>query len=173
MKVAVTMTTISTLFSCRCDECGHGYMRFDQMQDCKNTHAGIFKFNCPHCEYKTNKSKALANHITTHRWFIYFFLVIFSHINPVQQRCKAMDMSHLPAHEQHYEQPEQSHQEGAQGDTLPGGNDDQEESIWQRYDRGWSWTESGCSSGNITLVSEFLHVDKCAFLSIKERGHDS
>ena len=43
-------------------------MRFDQMQDCKNTHAGIFKFNCPHCEYKTNKSKALANHITTHRW---------------------------------------------------------------------------------------------------------
>jgi len=41
-------------------------MRFDQMLDCKNTHAGIFKFNCTHCDYKTNKTKAFKNHITIH-----------------------------------------------------------------------------------------------------------
>ena len=36
------------------------------MLDCKNTHAGIFKFNCTHCDYKTNKTKAFKNHITIH-----------------------------------------------------------------------------------------------------------
>ena len=36
------------------------------MLDCKNAHAGIYKFNCPHCEYKTNKTKAFRNHITIH-----------------------------------------------------------------------------------------------------------
>ena len=51
------------------------------------------------------------------------------------QRCKAMDMSHLPAHKQYDEQPEQPHQEGAQGHALPSRNDDQEESVWQRDDR--------------------------------------
>ena len=41
-------------------------MRFDQMLDCKNTHAGIFKFHCTHCDYKTNKTKAFKNHVTIH-----------------------------------------------------------------------------------------------------------
>ena len=36
------------------------------MLDCKNTHAGIFKFHCTHCEYKSNRTKAFKNHITIH-----------------------------------------------------------------------------------------------------------
>ena len=77
-----------------------------------------------------------------------------------------MDLSHLPTHKQHHKQPEQSHQEGAQGDTLPGGNDDQEESIWQRYDRGWSRAESSCSSGNNSVESEFEYGFKKGVMMI-------
>ena len=80
------------------------------------------------------------------------FSLFITLTNPIfVQRCKAMDMSHLPAHKQYDKQPEQPHQEGAQGHTLPSGNDDQEKPIRQRYDRGWSRTESNCSSGNILL----------------------
>ena len=77
----------------------------------------------------------------------------------ILQRCKAMDMSHLSAHKQYDKQPEQPHQEGAQGHALPSGNDDQEEPIWQRDDRGWSRTESNRSSGNISLsLSDSLFI---------------
>ena len=37
-----------------------------KMQECKNTHAGIFRLHCTHCEYKTNKDKAYKRHLATH-----------------------------------------------------------------------------------------------------------
>ena len=39
---------------------------FISVQDCKDTHAGIFKYRCPQCEYKSNKYKQYTRHLKVH-----------------------------------------------------------------------------------------------------------
>ena len=62
-----------------------------------------------------------------------------------------MDLPNMPAPEQHHQQPEQPHQEGAQDDSLPGRGCHQEEQIWEGDDWRGGRTEPDYDPGKSNL----------------------
>jgi len=53
-------------YAYRCSVCGKGFMVLSSTIACEDTHAGIFKFHCIHCDYKSNIAQDFKVHKTIH-----------------------------------------------------------------------------------------------------------